>query len=106
MIGQACTPMGFITVAAQTTSPQAFASVTVTATTTFVVPPGTNLALLVAESGAVRWRDDGVAPTPTAGMLMEPTQPPFEYSGDINAISFIAVSASATVDASLYKVAG
>lgn len=106
MISQACTPKGFVTVAAQTTSAQAFASVTVTATTTFVVPVGSNLALLVAESGAVRWRDDGVAPTPTTGMLIEPTQPPFEYSGDLNAIQFIAVSGTAAVDAALYQVAG
>ena len=106
MIAQACTPQGFVTVAAVTTTALALASVTVTGTTTFVVPPAANLALIVVEGTAVRWRDDGKAPTITSGMLMEPTQAPFEYSGDVNSIQFIAVAASATVDVSLYKIVG
>lgn len=106
MISQQYVPLGFLAIPAVTASAVAMPSVTVTGTTTFVVPPGANLALLVAESGAVRWRDDGKPPTVTQGMLIEPTQPPFPYSGNISQISFIAVSGTATVSASLYKGVG
>jgi hypothetical protein len=105
MISQACTPMGFVAVTVAA-SAVGFSSVVVTATTNFTVPPGSNLALLVAETGNVRWRDDGISPTPTSGMLMQTSQPPLEYSGDLNAIQFVAVSGTVQIDASLYKVAG
>ncbi len=62
--------------------------------------------LLVAETGAVRWRDDGVAPTPSSGMIIEPTMPVFEYSGDVTSLLFIAVSGTVAIDASFYRDAG
>lgn len=105
MIVQACTPMGFVAVTVAATA-VGLTSVVVTGTTHFTVPSGANFAALVAESSPVRWRDDGVAPTPSSGMIMQTSQVPFEYSGDLNAIQFISVSGTAAVSASLYKVAG
>lgn len=106
MIAQACTPMGFVSVAVTPTAAVGFTNAFVTGTTSFVIPPGANLVLLAAETGAVRWRDDGVAPTPTKGMLMQVTVAPFEYSGTPSALEFISVSGTVSVDASFYKVAG
>lgn len=106
MISQACTPMGFVTVAVGPSTAVGFTAGFVTGTTAFVVPTGANLVLLVAETGAVRWRDDGTAPTPTAGIPMQTSSPPLEYSGDPSAMLFVAVSGTVAVDASFYRVAG
>ena len=103
MISQACTPLGFIAVAVTGTSPVGFTSAIVTGTTTFVIPPTADLVVLSIEGTAIRWRDDGEAPTPTSGFPIYPTTPtPFEYSGALANIQFTA-AANATVDASFYK---
>jgi hypothetical protein len=104
MISQACTPLGFVSVAVTGTAPVGFTSVIVTGTTTFVIPPTADLVLMVVEGTAVRWRDDGSAPTPTSGFPIYPTSAagPFEYSGALANIQFTA-AAGATVDASFYK---
>jgi hypothetical protein len=54
----------------------------------------------------VRWRDDGIAPTPTSGMIMEVTKPAFEYAGDVAALKFIGVTGTVAVDAAIYRAAG
>ena len=109
MLAESCTPMGFAPVVVATTTQVVLGSVTVTVTgttTTAFVQPGANLALIQVEGTAVRWRDDGVPPTPSSGMLIQPTLTPYEYSGNLSKLSFIAVAVSATVDVSLYKLAG
>lgn len=107
MIGQASAPLGFVSVAVPGTTAVGFTAGIVSGTTHFVVPTGADIeVLMVAESGQVRWRDDGVAPTPTSGMLMEPTQAPFLYSGNPNAIQFIGVTGTVAVDASFYREVG
>ena len=108
MIAQQCTPQGYVRVVATTAVAQALASVIVSATTTYVVPTQANLALIVVEGAPVRWRDDGTAPTPSTGMLIQPTLAPLEYSGNIAALSFIPAvgTTTMTVDVSLYKIAG
>ncbi len=69
------------------------------------VPQGATMAILEAETEAVRWRDDGTAPTASIGMLLE-TDTPYEYSGDLSAIQFIATTSGAVLDVSYYQLVG
>jgi len=59
-------------------------------------------ALIQAEDQDVRWRDDGTAPTAAAGMLLCAGESMW-YCGDIRAIQFIEVAASAKLNVSFYK---
>ena len=69
--------------------------------TALTVPVGATLALIVAETQAVRWRDDGVAPTASIGMPLA-TGVSLSYDGDLRAIRFIQQLASATLNVSYY----
>ena len=40
------------------------------ASTALTVPTGARLALIEAEGVAIRWRDDGTAPTASVGMTL------------------------------------
>lgn len=60
--------------------------------------------LIKATTQNVRWRDDGSAPTATVGILMQTTDPPFEYTGDLSAIQFIETVAGAVLDVSYYQL--
>lgn len=66
------------------------------------IPTGARMALILGETANVRWIDDGQKPTTTFGTLHTSTQE-FQYSGDLNAIQFIAVSGSPVLDVSFYK---
>ncbi|MDE2426234.1 MAG: hypothetical protein KGO96_10060 [Elusimicrobia bacterium] len=68
--------------------------------------PRVDFVLLKAATENISWRDDGAAPTATVGMLMQTTDEPLLYSGDLLAIQFIQVSASAVLNASYYQNAG
>lgn len=70
------------------------------------IPPGANYALIQTEAQNVRWRDDGIAPTATVGMLMQTTDKPLEYSGPLANIQLIAAVSGAIVDVSFYKTGG
>lgn len=65
------------------------------------VPFGAGVALLQAESQAVRWRDDGVAPTSSVGMLLAPGET-FAYTGSLSAIRFIEAAGGAVLNVSYY----
>ena len=58
---------------------------------------GAALALIQAETKDVRWRDDGVAPTATVGMLLA-AGASFVYDGDLDAVQFIETAASAKLN--------
>lgn len=60
-----------------------------------------SIALIVAESTAVRWRDDGTAPTSTVGMPLA-TGVTLQYDGDLSAIRFIEQSASSKLNVTYY----
>lgn len=45
-----------------------------------------------ASTGAVRFRDDGTAPTASTGMRVPSGIPPFLYQGDLQRLRFIAES--------------
>lgn len=82
---------------------------TVSSATGLTVPPRTpdgmtakaNFALIVAETQNVRWRDDGIDPTASVGMLLV-AGTPLQYDGDLNKIKFIETTASAKVNVSYY----
>lgn len=59
------------------------------------------VAYLIAETQAIRWRDDGTAPTATVGMPLA-VGVPFPYDGDLTKIRFIEQTASAKLNVSYY----
>ena len=65
------------------------------------VPQGTTLALIVPETQAVRWRDDGIAPSATVGMPIA-VGAYFSYDGDLNRIRFFEQIAGAVLNISYY----
>lgn len=82
---------------------------------TLTLPPGTaggtpvRMAIICAESGAIRWRDDGVTPTTSQGMLLEPVGANnglcLTYSGALGSISFTpaTVTTPSILDVSYYR---
>lgn len=58
-------------------------------------------AIIQAEAQAVRWRDDGTAPTASVGMTIA-AGGELRYDGNLNAIRFIEVTASAKLNVSYY----
>lgn len=58
--------------------------------------------LLQAEVTNVRWRDDGVAPTATVGMLI-PAGQDFWYTGGPRRLSVIGVDGNSILNATGYK---
>ena len=89
-------PLGF----QQLTATQLGSAVSLT------VPAGANFAVISVETAAVRFRDDGAAPTAAIGVLLADNTLPFEYWGNLNAIQFIAQTGSPIVNVSYYKNAG
>ena len=49
----------------------------------------------------MRWRDDGVDPTASVGMLLV-AGTPLQYDGDLSRIKFIETTASAKLNVSYY----
>lgn len=60
-----------------------------------------SFALITPETQAVRWRDDGVAPSATVGMPLA-VGVTLEYDGDLTKIRFIEQAASAKINISYY----
>jgi hypothetical protein len=90
-------PLGFAQITI-TGSPQTFAAAGVT------VPTGARLAVMTVDAANVRYRDDGTAPTASIGIqLSSSATQPYEYSGDLAAIQFIAVSGSPLLNVAFYK---
>jgi hypothetical protein len=58
-------------------------------------------ALIIAESQAVRWRDDGTDPTSSVGMPLA-VGVPLQYDGDLTKIRFIEQTGSAKLNISYY----
>jgi len=60
-----------------------------------------NFALITPEAQAVRWRDDGVAPTSTVGMPLA-AGVTLQYDGDLSKIRFIEQTGGAKLNISYY----
>ena len=59
------------------------------------------IALITPETQAVRWRDDGIAPTASVGMPLA-VGVTLSYDGDLNKLRFIEQTASAKLNISYY----
>jgi hypothetical protein len=97
--------------------PKGFCQITVTTATTLAaalsaagcgaIPNGATYALFTSESTAVRWRDDGVAPTAAVGQIIgtgtatAPVQAGF--STNFSAMQLITESGSSLLDISFYQ---
>ena len=62
---------------------------TVASATSLIVPDGAKFAYLQAQSGNIRWTDDGTTVTGSVGMLLIAGQAPFPYAGNLKALSFM-----------------
>lgn len=86
--------------------PLGFTQVTSPSVATNLTPPaGATYAVIVVETQAIRWRDDGVAPTAGVGMLQAVTGngPVLVYVGNLNSFQFIQATAGAVVDIAYYR---
>ena len=66
-----------------------------------VGPTPPTYAIIQAEAQALRWRDDGVDPTTTVGMVI-PAGGELRYDGDLNKIRLINATAGAICNYALY----
>lgn len=83
-------------------SPLGYEQITsLSAAAALTVPAGAAVAVIEAETQAVRWRDDGTDPTATVGMPL-PTGRVFVYAGALSAIKFIEQAASAKLNVNYY----
>jgi hypothetical protein len=64
-------------------------------------PKDAFFAVIQAETKNIRWRDDGVDPTATVGMLLKAGDT-MEYDGDLNALRLIETEASAALNVAYY----
>lgn len=67
------------------------------------VPPNATMVAMQAETAAIRYRDDGGAPTASVGMELPSGQPPALYSGTLSNLQFIAATGSPLGDFAFYK---
>lgn len=67
------------------------------------IPAGSTVAIIKAEAQAVRWRDDGTAPTATVGMPMATTDAPLVYTGALSAFRVIGQVAGGKLDVAFYR---
>jgi len=71
--------------------------------TALTVPSGAVRCLVIAETQAVRWRDDGTNPTGTVGMPLPVNTPyTFERVDVLPLLKFIEQTASAVLHISYY----
>ena len=60
------------------------------------------VAIIIPQTQAVRWRDDGTDPSATVGMPLA-VGATLEYDGDLNKIKFFEQAASAALNVSYYR---
>lgn len=69
--------------------------------TALTVPNGARLAVIIPQTQAVRFRDDGTAPSASVGLPLAVGQP-MEYDGNLRALQFIEQAASAALNIAYY----
>lgn len=83
--------------------PLGYQQITLSGATLLTVPVGAKLALISVSIAAVRFRDDGTAPTSAVGFpLPITTTTPFVYSGNLATAQFIAQTGSPVLDICYY----
>lgn len=68
---------------------------------TLTVPGGATVALIQAFTQDLRWRDDGTDASATLGMVLAAGSD-FFYVGDLSAITFFEITATAELNVSYY----
>lgn len=69
------------------------------------IPAGANFAIVTAEAQAVRWRDDGTAPSGTVGMPLA-SGGTLEYTGNLAAVKVIESASGAKLNVNFYRISG
>ena len=85
----------------QITNLSASTALTVPTTDAFGNKQLPTVAYVTCETQAVRWRDDGTAPTASVGMPLA-VNTAFAYDGDLSKIRFIQQTASAVLNVAYY----
>lgn len=70
--------------------------------TALTVPAGTALTIVTPQTQAVRWRDDGTAPTSTIGYPLAVGSELFYDGANAAALRFIEQTASAAINVCYY----
>lgn len=99
---QRATPLGYLQL---TSLGNSTALVNTGNTTTDGILNSASLVRLTPEAQAIRFRDDGVAPTATVGQPLA-VGTTLEYMGTMSAVKIIEQTGGAKVNASFYKIAG
>lgn len=82
--------------------PLGFESISNPATAQSLTPvAGAKFALISTATAAIRWRDDGTAPTATVGIALAVGEY-FQYFGDLSAIQVINDGGAAVVSVAYY----
>jgi len=86
-------------------TPNGYQQITSLSSAVGLTDPATNgpstIVSIQAETQNVRWRDDGTNPTASVGGILVANSV-YEYTGDLSAIKFIEVTASAKLNVSYY----
>ncbi len=83
-------------------SPVGYQQITsLSAATPLTIPSRADMAVIEAESQAVRWRDDGTAPTASVGMPLA-AGAFLIFDGNLSGLQFIEQTASAKLNVSYY----
>lgn len=84
--------------------PVGYEQINPAAATGLTVPATAEVALIQAEGGKIRWRDDGTTPTGAIGMLVADGET-LQYNGDLDAFELIAdgTAAATAVNVSYYR---
>lgn len=72
------------------------------ASTALTIPAGTSLILIVPQTQAVRWRDDGVAPSATVGQPLAVGSELHYTCGSMAALRFIEQTSAAAINVTYY----
>lgn len=96
--GQRQTPLGFCSLSSMSTA-------TLLSSCSGGIPTGTTYAVICAYTQGVTWRDDGVAPTATAGSGGQGISAGqcIPYNGTFTAIQFIQQTSGAVLGVAFYK---
>ena len=70
--------------------------------TALTVPAGTSVAIIIPQTQAVRWRDDGTNPSSTVGYPLAVGSELYYDSASIGALKFIEQAASAAINVCYY----
>lgn len=84
--------------------PLGYTQITDVSSAVAVTPLGGATAVLVSvEGSAVRWRDDGTAPTASVGMPLAVGTDLYYVGGDLSKLQIIEQEAGATVNLAFYN---